>query len=450
MKSIKKFKLVFLFLFLFSVSAYSQSTSQIIDELYNGASDVVEQSKDLITLSVQAVWLASELTNTPTITGTLTQSASNPNYWTYSANPTDKLVVAFSNGYSISFTFTTINGYTEGEAEDFIDNHVMDFISVVNGSLNLRVQSQTGPNGDNTEWNRTITGDTEYNGNSVTTNISTYGFKHLEVGSGYAFGDFYDEYTGTISSATVNFNINERETIHNAYSSNDALYVHERHVHNNSSASGSFGTYSFQELYCFYVGSTQFADSANAGYYSSAIEVYNWVAQGELHKNGAYYGSVQFSSTPVENTYGPKLVANCQDGNSYELDPLLNWYLTGVENEENTKPADFVLEQNYPNPFSAKGGSTTNITYVIASGAKQSQQLSANNEIASSQAPRNNNIRLTVYDALGRKVATLVNKKQAPGNYTVQFDASKLSSGIYFYTLRAGNFSATKKMILMK
>ncbi len=121
--------------------------------------------------------------------------------------------------------------------------------------------------------------------------------------------------------------------------------------------------------------------------------------------------------------------------------------LVGVEDEPNgIKPAKFELEQNYPNPFNP----TTNITYVIASGAKQSQQLLANNEIASSQAPRNDNIRLTVYDALGRKVATLVNKKQAPGNYTVQFDASKLSSGIYFYTLRAGNFSATKKMILMK
>ncbi len=121
--------------------------------------------------------------------------------------------------------------------------------------------------------------------------------------------------------------------------------------------------------------------------------------------------------------------------------------LVGVEDEQNgIKPAKFELEQNYPNPFNP----TTNITYVIAGGAKQSQQLLENNEIASSQAPRNDNIRLTVYDALGRKVATLVNKKQAPGNYTVQFDASKLSSGIYFYTLRAGEFTATKKMILMK
>jgi flagellar hook assembly protein FlgD len=60
------------------------------------------------------------------------------------------------------------------------------------------------------------------------------------------------------------------------------------------------------------------------------------------------------------------------------------------------------------------------------------------------------NVALTVYNALGQKVATLVNKAQAAGNYTVQFDARDLPSGIYFYTLRAGDFVATKKMILMK
>ncbi len=92
---------------------------------------------------------------------------------------------------------------------------------------------------------------------------------------------------------------------------------------------------------------------------------------------------------------------------------------------------EFLLMQNYPNPFNP----TTNITYVIASGAKQSAALS---------------VQLKVYDALGREVATLVNAKQAPGKYSVQFNAAELPSGIYFYTIKAGNFTATKKMILMK
>ncbi len=100
---------------------------------------------------------------------------------------------------------------------------------------------------------------------------------------------------------------------------------------------------------------------------------------------------------------------------------------------ENGIPNKFELSQNYPNPFNP----TTNITYVIA----RSEATRQSNELL---------VQLKVYDALGREVATLVNAKQTPGNYSVKFNASKLGSGIYFYTLRAGNFVQTKKMILMK
>jgi len=90
-----------------------------------------------------------------------------------------------------------------------------------------------------------------------------------------------------------------------------------------------------------------------------------------------------------------------------------------------TNPTKFSLEQNYPNPFNP----TTTIKYSIGS-----QQLAV----------------LKVYDVLGREVATLVNEIRQPGNYEVEFNASKLSSGIYFYTLRAGDFKQVRKMIIMK
>ena len=96
-------------------------------------------------------------------------------------------------------------------------------------------------------------------------------------------------------------------------------------------------------------------------------------------------------------------------------------------------PQKFELYQNYPNPFNP----TTTIKYAIPNVETQN--------FASLQ-----NVTLIVYDALGREVATLVNKKQAPGEYSVQFDGGNLPGGIYFYTLRAGNFTATKKLILMK
>jgi hypothetical protein len=57
---------------------------------------------------------------------------------------------------------------------------------------------------------------------------------------------------------------------------------------------------------------------------------------------------------------------------------------------------------------------------------------------------------MTIYDILGRELTTLVNQKQKPGNYEVVFDASNYPSGVYFYQLRAGDYSDVKKLILLK
>ncbi len=114
----------------------------------------------------------------------------------------------------------------------------------------------------------------------------------------------------------------------------------------------------------------------------------------------------------------------------------LEWFgvITDVNDEAETLPKKFALSQNYPNPFNP----TTTISYSIPNSSVKAGNQSAVN------------VALTVYNALGEKVATLVNKAQAPGNYTVQFKATNLPSGIYFYTLNAGNFTQTKKMILLK
>ncbi len=85
----------------------------------------------------------------------------------------------------------------------------------------------------------------------------------------------------------------------------------------------------------------------------------------------------------------------------------------------------YKLSQNFPNPFNP----STIIEYSI---------------------PNSTNVRLSVYNSLGQKVATLLNKKQRAGKHEVQFDASNLSSGIYFYKLQSGKFVSTKKMILLR
>ena len=87
--------------------------------------------------------------------------------------------------------------------------------------------------------------------------------------------------------------------------------------------------------------------------------------------------------------------------------------------------SNFELYQNYPNPFNP----TTTISYAL---------------------PKAGNVALRVYDILGKKVATLVNDYKQTGRYTVKFDASKLSSGMYIYKLVSEKYSAVKKMILVK
>lgn len=101
------------------------------------------------------------------------------------------------------------------------------------------------------------------------------------------------------------------------------------------------------------------------------------------------------------------------NGPSY-IDPNANYY-----------PADFSLGQNYPNPFNP----VTTFTFTLS-------------EVR--------DVNLSIYDLLGRKVATVVNKELKPRKYNIEYNATELATGVYFYTLRSGSFVQTRKMILVK
>ncbi len=98
---------------------------------------------------------------------------------------------------------------------------------------------------------------------------------------------------------------------------------------------------------------------------------------------------------------------------------------TSVRRVSDNIPTQLALQQNYPNPFNP----ATMIEYSL---------------------DRNSEVTVKIFDVLGREVATLVNERQEIGGYSVPFDASRLTSGLYFYTLTAGNRSITKKMLLTK
>jgi hypothetical protein len=117
-------------------------------------------------------------------------------------------------------------------------------------------------------------------------------------------------------------------------------------------------------------------------------------------------------------------------------------YSNEIEIEvEFTMPIEFALEQNYPNPFNP----STKIRFVIPNEVRNLKDFS-------SQAPRNDNmlVSLKVFDVLGNEVATLVDEFKPAGRYEVEFNASFLSSGVYLYQLKAGEFIQTKKMILIR
>ncbi len=101
--------------------------------------------------------------------------------------------------------------------------------------------------------------------------------------------------------------------------------------------------------------------------------------------------------------------------------------ITGVKQADNTIPGNFNLEQNYPNPFNP----ATEIKYSIP-------------------ASSGGLVTLKIYDMLGREVATLVNGEKPAGTYGVTWNAVNMPSGVYFYQLKAGSFSATKKLMLLK
>jgi hypothetical protein len=96
-----------------------------------------------------------------------------------------------------------------------------------------------------------------------------------------------------------------------------------------------------------------------------------------------------------------------------------------VDDEQSGNPTHFSLMQNYPNPFNPK----TKINYQI---------------------PKISFVTIKIYDVLGNEIATLVNEENSGGSYYVEFDATALPSGVYFYQLKAGNFIETKKMVLLK
>ena len=166
-------------------------------------------------------------------------------------------------------------------------------------------------------------------------------------------------------------------------------------------------------------------NSLNSNFYTIAYDSSGNKIWDEFY-NGAGNGDDNAKAVSLDKD-GNIYVAGTSTGDSTGLDITLVKYstvVTGINNNK-TIPLSFSLEQNYPNPFNP----SSTIKYSVA---------------------KNTMVTLKVFDILGREVRNLVNENKAPGVYQINFHASDLSSGIYFYQLKAGGFVQTKKMIFMK
>lgn len=207
---------------------------------------------------------------------------------------------------------------------------------------------------------------------------------------------------------------------------------------------GSFSNYRIYQYYyqdnssnsiqCFNTGSSDWIfNGANiTDNTSNAFSIISGGGTQTIQPNQSYDLTIQYTQTTGDTT--ATLNISCT-----EIGTLLTIYLIGnnfnqpvdvEEKQEEILPEGFALYQNYPNPFNP----STTIRYTIPLDAgSETQEVS-----------------LKVYDVLGNEIATLVNDEKESGNHAVEFNASYLSSGVYFYQLKAGDFVQTHKMLLTK
>jgi len=149
-----------------------------------------------------------------------------------------------------------------------------------------------------------------------------------------------------------------------------------------------------------------------------------WIPTRQFHEQANGYVLVEVSDSDMQVSWKQRIDSAlfADGGDSYNLS------ITAIKKDINTI-ANYSLSQNYPNPFNP----ITNIEYRIKTHLNASQHIN-----------------LSIYNLLGQKVATLVNKKQAAGNYKVEWDASCFATGVYYYKLTARDYQHVKKMVLIK
>ncbi|PJA95983.1 MAG: hypothetical protein CO129_08930 [Ignavibacteriales bacterium CG_4_9_14_3_um_filter_34_10] len=237
----------------------------------------------------------------------------------------------------------------------------------------------------------------------------------------WQFGELgYDvsiDYNGRTGNKPILWNYYQDSTRHSLFSTMSELIKLKKEYPVFST--NDFATYLFPEIKKYTLNNSEM----NAVIVGNFNVVYGEISAGFQH-SGKWYEYFSQDSISVTDV-NMNVALNAGDYKIFTDKKIVRpSFITDVE-ENKTIPQDFVLYQNYPNPFNP----STIIGY---------------------QLPVTSNVTLKVYDILGREIATLVNEQKPAGKYELKFDGSELASGVYFFTLKTGNYAETKKMILMK
>ncbi|MFZ1322951.1 MAG: T9SS type A sorting domain-containing protein [Ignavibacteria bacterium] len=159
-------------------------------------------------------------------------------------------------------------------------------------------------------------------------------------------------------------------------------------------------------------------------------DISSWQNTSKIYIGDSTVNSFLNSSTKLVfgNLYRVRILWEKEvNGRTALFETFVDNGLTSIKSQNEFNPENYYLSQNYPNPFNPK----TIINYEL-------------------QVTSDKFVNLKVFDVLGNEVATLVNEKQQAGSYNIEFDGSKLPSGIYFYRLNTDNFTEVKRMMLLK
>lgn len=347
------------------------------------------------------------------------------------------------------------NDLSQGLEVDFVGNIFVAGTSDSTGSLNDYVTIKYNPSG-NTEWVKRYNGPA--NDGDLVSSMSLDNSGDVYV-TGWSFGN------GTQSDyATVKYNTSGAEQWAARWDdpassydyANDIAVDEDENVYvtgisqgmgtDNDYTTVKYNSLGEQQWAVPYNGQTNGSDIAShialdylgdiyvAGYSNNNTEyaTIKYNKEGVLQWNESY-NFEDYLSTPTDlivDNSGNVIVAGYSSKAGEEwIWSIVKYKQPGfipLDVKDDVKPPlEFALYQNYPNPFNP----VTTIKYQI---------------------PQSGTVTIKVYDVLGKEIATLANEEKSAGSYEVKFDASRLSSGVYFYKIRAGEYISVRKMILLR